>query len=104
MPLEICFTTEAKADLDELRSYLEPLSPRGLVRVSLAIEAQIKMIADFPASGRPSPRQDVREAIEPKYGFLIPYMVLGDKLHILRVYRAKRQPLRYEFLPSPEDV
>lgn len=104
MPLEICLTTEAKADLDELRDYLKPLSPRGLIKVSLAIESQIKVIADFPASGRLSPRQDVREAIEPKYGFLIPYMVLGDKLHVLRVYRAKRQPLRYEFLPSPEDV
>ncbi len=89
MPLEICFTTEAKADLDELRSYLEPLSARGLVRVSLAIEAQIKMIADFPASGRPSLRQDVCEAIEPKYGFLIPYMVLGDKLHIQIAYIAR---------------
>jgi toxin ParE1/3/4 len=104
MVLRISFTIEAKADLDDMRDYLLPLNPQGLARVSSAIEACIKLVAEHPASGRPSPRDDVREAIEPRYGFLILYTVRGSVLYILRVYRGKRQPLDYELLPSPEDV
>jgi toxin ParE1/3/4 len=104
MALRISFTVEAKADLDELRDYLLPLSPQGLARITSAIQAQINLVAEFPSSGRLSPRHDVREAIESRFGFLIPYMVLGGTLHVLRVYRGKRQPLSYELLPSPEDV
>jgi toxin ParE1/3/4 len=90
--LRIQFTAEAEADLDQLR----------VQNVVNAIETRILLVAEYPASGRPSPRDDVREAIEPKYGFLIPYVVKGDTLHVLRVYRGVRRPLDYQLLPSPE--
>jgi toxin ParE1/3/4 len=101
--LRIQLTVEAKADLDELRAYLAPLNPNALMRVVDAIERRIQLTLEYPASGRLSPRDDVREAIEPRYGFLIPYMVKGDTLHILRIYRGMRQPLDYQLLPSPEE-
>jgi toxin ParE1/3/4 len=101
--LRISLTPEAKADLDELRAHLLPLSPQGLQNVVAAIEKRISLTAEHPARGRPSPRDDVREAIEPSYGFLIPYMLKGDVLHILRVYRGMRRPLDYQLLPSPEE-
>jgi toxin ParE1/3/4 len=44
---------------------------------------------------------DVREAVEPRYGFIIPYCVRGDALYVLRVYRARRQPLDYDELDLP---
>lgn len=94
---------EAKADLDDLRDYLMPLSPRGLSKVTAAIENRIRLVAEYPASGRPSPRDNVREAVEPQYGFLIPYYVRLDTLIVLRIYRGNRRPLDYELLPSSED-
>ena len=103
MPLRISLTREAKADLDELRDYLLPLSPKGLQNVVSALEKRIGLTAEYPASGRPSPRTDVREAIEPKYGFLMPYMVKGEVLHILRIYRGMRKPLDYQLLQSPDE-
>jgi toxin ParE1/3/4 len=96
-------TAEAKADLDKLNAHLVPINPKALHRVVTAIEQRILLTVEYPAGGRLSPRDDVREAIEPRYGFLIPYMVKGDTLHILRIYGGMRQPLDYQLLPSPEE-
>lgn len=101
--MRIRLTAEAKADLDELRAYLAPVNPKALQKVVDAIERRIQLTVEYPGSGRLSPRDDVREAVEPRYGFLIPYMVKGDTLHILRFYRGMRQPLDYQLLPSPDE-
>lgn len=94
----IVFTKEAKADLDELRQWLLPLSPAGLANVTAVLESKIRLIAENPNIGRPTPRGDVREAIETKYGFLIPYLVKDNRLYVLRIYRSKRKPLDYDLL------
>lgn len=96
----IVFTKEAKADLDELRNWLLPLNPAGLVKVTTVLESKIRLIAENPNIGRPTPKSDVREAIETKYGFLIPYWVKDDRLYVLRIYRSKRKPLDYELLKT----
>ncbi len=100
--MDIIFTEEAKRDLDELRRYLEPLSPAGLANVTSALEARIRAVAANPGIGRPTPRDDVREAVEAKYGFLIPYQARDSRLFVLRVYRSKRKPLDYEALKPRE--
>jgi toxin ParE1/3/4 len=102
MALRLVLTAEAKADLDELRAYLQPLNPKGLQNVVRAIETRILLTLEHPASGHPSPRYDVREALEPRYGFLMPYMIKTDTLYILRIYRGMRQPLDYQRLPLTE--
>jgi toxin ParE1/3/4 len=99
--MKIIFTVEAKRDLDELRSYLKPLSPSGLAKVTAALEARIVTGSRNPGSGRPTPRPDVRELIETKYGFLIPYIVQRDAFYVLRVYRGNRRPLDYARLMLP---
>ena len=98
--MNIVFTKEAKADLDELRDWLLPLSPVGLVKVTTALESKIRLAAENPNIGRPTPKSDVHEAIETKYGFLIPYWVKDDRLYVLRIYRSKRKPLDYELLKA----
>ena len=95
MPLRIVFTEAAMRDLYELRNYLRPVSASGLQRVTQSLENRIRLIADNPGLGRPTPREDIREAVEPKYGFLIPYLVRRESLFVLRVYRSARKPLDY---------
>ena len=68
--MRIIFTEDAKSDLEELRRYLEPLSPKGLANVVAALERRIAIASENPRSGRPIPRPDVREAVEPRYGFV----------------------------------
>ena len=93
--MRIVFTEAAMSDLYDLRNFLRPLSAVGLRRITEAIEGRIRTIADNPGLGRPTPRDDVREAVEPKYGFLIPYLMRGDTLFVLRIYRSSRKPIDY---------
>jgi toxin ParE1/3/4 len=99
--MRIVFTVEAKRDLDGLRSYLRTLSPSGLASVTAALEARIVTGSENPGSGRLTPRPDVRELIETRYGFLIPYVVRDDTFHVLRIYRGNRKPLDYARLMLP---
>jgi plasmid stabilization system protein ParE len=96
--MRIIFTEDAKSDLEELRRYLEPLSPKGLANVVAALERRIAIASENPRSGRPTPRPDVREAVEPRYGFVIPYTLIADDFYVLRVYRSMRRPLDYSEL------
>ena len=50
--MDVIFTEEAKRDLDELRRYLEPLSPAGLANVVSALDARVRSVADNPGIGR----------------------------------------------------
>ncbi len=90
------FTTLALQDLEELRVYFSERTEIGLQNILADIETSIKIIPDNLAIGRPTPRDDVREKITPKYGFLIPYYVRGETLYILRIYRGMRKPLDYD--------
>ena len=96
--MQVVFTREAKADLDELREWLEPLSTGGLANVVASIRSRIELGLSNPRIGRLTPRDDVRELVEPKYGFIIPYYVKADRFYVLRVYRTRRKPLDYESL------
>ncbi len=93
--MEIKFTTPALKDLEELRLYFIERSEASLRNILSEIEDAIKTIPVNLSSGRPTPRDDVREKITNKYGFLIPYHVRGNTLYILRVYRSMRKPLDY---------
>lgn len=99
--MRIVFTVEAKTDLDELRSWLQPLNPAALRRVTDRIERCVRMIAERPRIGRPTPRDDIREFIDAQYGFLIPYLARRETLYILRIYRSARSPLDYMTLEAP---
>ena len=96
--MRIIFTEDAKRDLEELRRYLQPLSPQGLANVVATLERRIMTASENPRSGRPTPRRDVREAVEPRFGFVIPYTLIADDFYVLRVYRSMRRPLDYSEL------
>ena len=99
--MKLVFTREAKRDLDELRAYLQPLSPKGLANVVHSIELRITNGLANPRIGRPTPRGDVRELVESRYGFLIPYYLSNNVFYVLRIYHARRKPLDYDALTLP---
>ncbi len=99
--MNLVFTREAKRDLDDLRAFLQPLSPKGLANVVHSIELRISGGLSNPRIGRPTPRADVRELVESRYGFLIPYYVKNNVFYILRIYSARRKPLDYDTLILP---
>ena len=64
--MNIVFTKEAKADLDELRNWLLPLNPAGLVKVTTVLESKIRLIAENPNIGRPTPKSRYRARVVKK--------------------------------------
>ena len=94
-------TVPALRDLDELDLYLSDKSPQGLKNVLAAIKQQFLLIEAHPLIGRPALDERLRVVIEPKYGYQIPYVLLGRDLWILRVYNARRAPLDLSTLVLP---
>jgi len=94
--MNIEFTSPALYDLEELRTWYQPRSKRGLANMLTEIQETITRIPDQISSGRPTPRDDVREKITPTYGFIIPYYICDNTVYILRIYRGMRKPLDYD--------
>ena len=98
--MNIEFTSPALRDLEELRAYYKPRTEMGLASMLAEIQETITDIPDHIASGRKTPRNDVREKITQKYGFIIPYHIRENTVYVLRIYRGMRKPLDYEGIVS----
>ena len=57
-----------------------------------AIVRCLRLLPEHPHAGRPTERPDIRELIERRYGYIIPYTILGETIWILRIYDARRDP------------
>jgi plasmid stabilization system protein ParE len=101
--MDIRFSRDAMHDLQELKHWLRPLSPQGYGNVSKRLAAAIQSLKQQPNSGRPTIREDIRELVEPRYGFIVPYIVRDQTIWILRVYSARRYPLNYADFPGSAD-
>ena len=88
-------------DLDDLKEWLRRKNPAGFRSVASQISKTIQPLSAHPAIGRKTLREDIRELVEPRYGFVIPYTVIEDTIFILRIYSAKRYPLAPADLPDP---
>lgn len=93
--MKIIYTRKAKADLNELREFLQPQSPSGLQNVVGDILGLTEALPSSIARGRITDHPDVFEKLTPKYSYLIPYTVYQGDLYILRVYHPSRKKLDY---------
>ena len=93
--MRLVITRRARRDLEAARDYLEPLDPAAFMRFADAIESCFVLISEFPMAGRQTVRSGVREVVETKFGYLIPYYVEGETAYVLRIYNARRRPLNY---------
>ena len=94
--MKIKLTSLALRDLEEMRAYYKPRSEMGLANMVAEIQETITNIPDHVSSGRKTPRDDVREKVTPKYGFIIPYYIRDNTVYVLRIYRGMRKSLDYK--------
>jgi toxin ParE1/3/4 len=98
--MDLRFSRDAMTDLDQLKEWLKPLSRDGYARVVGRLTVAIRKLNDHPNAGRGTSNADVRELVDPRYGFIIPYTIRDDTIWILRIYNARRYPLNYD---EPQD-
>jgi plasmid stabilization system protein ParE len=95
------FAPEARADLESIKAFLEPLNPQAAKRVVEAIKSAVRLVCENPRIGRKTPVEGIFEFIEPHYRYRLPYILKDKAVVILRVYHSRRAPLRYEEMKKP---
>ncbi|MEJ2793206.1 type II toxin-antitoxin system RelE/ParE family toxin [Iodobacter sp. LRB] len=83
---------KAIANLDAEAEYIAQENPRAAAEMFAYVKAKVEDLAHFPASGRPGRVPSTRELIIDRYPLLVPYRVVGNELHVLRVFHTRRKP------------
>ena len=81
----------ALKNLDYEAEYIANDNEPASGRVVAAIRDAVKLLADYPALGRPGRVSGTRELVVPGTPYIIPYRVRGNTIYILRVLHAARK-------------
>lgn len=100
--MALFLTREAMRDLSEIDAFLADRSPPGLSRVIASIKSSLTAMETMPRIGRETAVSGVRVYVETRYGYIIPYLLKGDDVWVLRVYDSRRPPLDIDSLGAPE--
>jgi plasmid stabilization system protein ParE len=92
--VNVFYTEQAIQDLVDLKAWLYPRSHSGFRAVSERLDHALEVIKAHPSAGRQTSEPDVREVVEPRYGFVISYLVDTYRLIVMRIYNGSREPRR----------
>jgi addiction module RelE/StbE family toxin len=81
----------ALENLDAEAEYIANDNERASEKTVAAIRDAVKLLADYPALGRPGRVSGTRELVVTGTPYIIPYRVRGNTIHILRVLHAARK-------------
>jgi toxin ParE1/3/4 len=91
--MNIKFTPEAFKDITEIDLFLSVKTKSGLDSILRSLQRSTLFIRENPKIGKPTERDDLRIHIEPKYRFVIPYLIAIEDIWILRIFHPRRAPL-----------
>jgi toxin ParE1/3/4 len=85
------WSPEAIADLAALRAYIEQDDPAAAQRVALHIIHNVEaLLPNSPEMGRPGRVPGTRELVIPRTPFIVPYRLVGNAIHVLRIFHGAR--------------
>jgi toxin ParE1/3/4 len=90
--MRIVYRERALADLEQISTYLQPLSRSGATNVLAAIHAAITIIGDHPLGARRTSDPGVRVKVVGRYGYKIFYATSPDAVEILHIRHGARRP------------
>lgn len=90
--MRIRWLRKAIENLDAEAAFIAQDNPDAAAKMFEYVRARIEALADFPATGIPGRVPGTRELIIDRYPLIIPYRVVGDELHVLRVFHTRRKP------------
>jgi toxin ParE1/3/4 len=90
--MTIVWSPEAVADLVAIRAYVEQDNPAAAQRLALHILHNVEtLLPNSPGMGRPGRVPGTRELVVPGTPFIVPYRLLGNAIHVLRVFHSARR-------------
>lgn len=90
--MRVRWLRKAIKNLDAEADYVAEENAIAAAEMFVYVKAQVDALADFPATGRPGRVPNTRELVIDRYPFVVPYRVVGDELHVLRVFHTRRKP------------
>jgi toxin ParE1/3/4 len=89
--MRVRYTPRARGDLQSILEFLDERNPLGALNVKRVLQSTLKLIAQFPESGR-LVSQRVRVLPAGRYPYLIYWTIEGGDAWVLHIRHASRQP------------
>jgi plasmid stabilization system protein ParE len=91
MPVPIQWLRAARQNLDDEATYIAQDDAAAASRVVARVLEAVAQLAQQPGLGRPGRVPGTRELVVLKTPYLVPYIVDGDQVIILRVFHISRR-------------
>jgi toxin ParE1/3/4 len=78
-------------NLDAEADYIALENPAAAVEMFVYVKAKVDALGAFPSSGRPGRVPGTRDLVIDRYPVIVPYRVVGDELHVLRIFHTRRK-------------
>ena len=82
---------KAIRNLDAEADYIARENSKAAADMFVYVKNKVDALSEFPSSGRPGRVPGTRELVVDRYPFVVPYRVVGDELHVLRVFHTRRK-------------
>jgi len=90
--MKLFWTGRALADLDALHAYIAQNNERAAHAMVERIVARAeRQLSRLPESGRPGRIAKTRELVVSDTPYILPYRIVGNTIHILRVFHSARR-------------
>ncbi|MCX7192721.1 MAG: type II toxin-antitoxin system RelE/ParE family toxin [Proteobacteria bacterium] len=89
--MRVRWLKKAIANLDAEADYIAQENQTAAADMFLYVQNKVDALSEFPSSGRPGRVPGTRELVIDRYPFVVPYRVVGDELHVLRVFHTRRK-------------
>jgi plasmid stabilization system protein ParE len=90
--MRVRWLRKALANLGAEAEYVAADDPELALQMFDYVISKVATLADFPGLGRPGRVPGTRELVIDRFPLLVPYRVLRDELHVLRVFHTRRKP------------
>lgn len=89
--MRVRWLRKALGNLDEEATYIAVDDPAAARLVVARVLEAVAMLSQQPGIGRPGRVPGTRELVVPKTRYVVPYLVRGDTVEILRVFHTSRR-------------
>jgi plasmid stabilization system protein ParE len=90
--MKVRITPRARADIDDIRRYLQKRSPSGARNVLRSIYSAIEFIGENPRAAEETDEPGVRVKVVVEYPYKVFYSISADALEVLHVRHSARRP------------
>lgn len=88
--MKLVWTRYALSDRDDIFTFIETENPQAAVLIDERLAAAADRLKDFPESGRAGRIDGTRELAVPRTPYIITYIVMPDRVRVLRVLHGAR--------------